>query len=152
MHHNRLIILSSEGLKRQKTGTVVVLLATFSSFAMRLFAVLLLGILATSIAAAPGRAASLDITSNAAEVPSTAVGCPVGGVDQKLPADWFWSGGLLVGCISFSLKSQLRRRGFLDGPRGRTFSGLISLPRKPAAQPEAAHDSQRREDDRRGSS
>jgi hypothetical protein len=119
---------------------------------MHLSLAFLLGILAVSIAAAPSLAAPPDVASNAAEVAGTAAGSPVGRVDQKTPADWLWPGGLLVGYISIGLKSQLRRRGFLDGPPGQTFSGLISLARKPEARPAAAQDLDRRAGDRRGSS
>jgi len=105
---------------------------------MRLLALLLLGLLVISLAALPCLAAPPDAAIPAMAAPDTAAGVPVvrvDQVDQKDPAGWFWSGGLVIGYISLGLKSQLRRRGFLDGPRGRTFSGLISLNRKPVAPP-----------------
>ncbi len=58
----------------------------------------------------------------------------------------------MIGYISIGLKSQLRRRGFLDGPRGRTFSGLISLVRKPVVRQDSAHDLERRDAEGRGRS
>ena len=113
---------------------------------MRLLAVSLLGILVLSATAAPGLAAPPSLALKAVEAPSTAGGCRV---VQEFPADRPWSGVFLIGYISIGLKSQLRRRGFLDGPRGRTFTGLISLPRQPAPRPAAPHDSDRRAGDGR---
>jgi hypothetical protein len=116
---------------------------------MRLTVVTLLGFLALCLAVPPCLAAPSDATFNAARAPDTFVAVPADRVDQKTPADWFWPGGLMIGYISLGLKSQLRRRGFLDAPRGRTFSGLISLTRKPAAHPVAAYAPDRRADDER---